>query len=521
MEFGRGDLQSIFAKFVESCEGDLCTLFSFPGGSHIFGVSDLQYIMELGVCSSVGIRAEWQKLHSTLLALNRRIESPMLSVDRSFIAVMTSLEDVVCGGVKSLPRYVESLSGTSNPIPQFQGLREEKQALSSLLRRAQQIQDFLVLPQLLSECISRSQFSDAWSLYEFSQRFLRRHDVRNLTAFDIWRKEIGCQRDNFVSAIDVALSTRSLRVQEVNNMLLIYRMMFPKSDLKLKFIEWRSTFYKNRKADIRRGDADSKRAKDCLEHLRVHLAEILSQFRSIFPASNGSVPVHPVLTRLIVEEVADIFDIIAETLIKVKPEVRFQFLRDILQQASGVKLFDMAPGLTSICVRYVAARIDEFCVEALANFKKEVSAYNWRPFMSLISESIRDDDPIALTRHRPIAVLFNDLTSFLNELREFPLISAASVLTKSIDHLLSSCLDILCSSSSAPSSEITVATHNFCLILAPSVEGYISSMFARKVTFSSLRSRDGFIQYINPEKLSVAIAENLATEISSPREPFK
>jgi hypothetical protein len=485
------ELKLAFNAVMDTSGGELVNLFSPKHTKANLQAEDLVFIRRMANMSSRTIVAETTELMSRRLELTRRLEATLINADRSVLPSIEVIDAVIRVDVNRIKKSISSFEISCGSLNALHSLREEKQTLNVLGERFQGLQEFLDAANLMEECIARSHFAEAWSLYEFTQRHLRRGSLNELGAFAQLEAELGSAKNRLVSAIEQTLSTQPLKVQETNNLLLIYRMIFPKVDLKEKYMEWRSSFYKYRKLEITKSNTPTRVIKDMLELARVHLSEIVHQFRSIFNQPC------PVLSRFMVSEMDELLSLIEAQLRLVPSESLFQSLSEVYTVASYMKLFDINSRLNKISHDMVSNMVTKSTSAALKTFNGELSNYNWKPFMSLIPEGEADDSKlIHLTRNRPLAILYNDVANILNDLRTFPLISVKRITIHEIDTLIRSCLDILLAYPSAPAVELTAAIKNICVVLVPTVERYLDAVFGGTIKLSYTREHPRFPQDI-------------------------
>ncbi|KAF4694444.1 NADH-cytochrome b5 reductase 3 [Perkinsus olseni] len=144
---------------------------------------------------------------------------------------------------------------------------------------------------------------------------------------------------------------------------------------------------------------------------------------------------------------------------------------------------------------YLQQYICGVCLDQIAmeDFNSEMQKYHWLPSTALIqgpddydlaSVDDRASLTIYLTRHRPLAVFFNDVTAAMNELRQCPALSIADPVAKSLSHCLGevarSLHDLAGTIASADKQELQRMTRHFVDIVVP----VVASMFAKVYDFS-------------------------------------
>jgi hypothetical protein len=517
-----GDLVSRFNKVMDSTDEGIRDIFMPSKRSAELGHDDMALVRHVSVLSFDEFQLEVDSLQSNRFSLNRRLEGSINHSEKSVIPSVESAEDIIDGDVNRVRQVIDSWTLQAPLVQTLHSLRDEKSALKSLLDRLQSFQDFMDTPYLIRDCIARHQLSDAWTLLEFGKKTIRKQNVESIPIFATLVAELNDCRSVLLSNIEATLSRKPLRVPETNNLLLIYRMMFPQADLQEKFVEWRSNFYTTRKSEIRKGHSISKIVKDSTELLRVHLSDMVNQYRAIFSGGKQTEKVQDLtysLTRFVVQEVDYFFDLIESSVHKISQENAFQLLLDVYCTATHIRICDLNPKLNEISYRYTAARIKMSCEEAVAGFRHELGVHNWRPFNSLIPDTVSDENRIIqLTRNRPLAVLYNDLTALLNDIRLFPLAAVDQPLVFGVDGVIHSCFDMLSSFASAPSGELSIATKNLCCILVPAIETHLANIFIRSIRLERTRNDTRFIRDLvepAPPAINQAGSLNAPTRMDS------
>jgi hypothetical protein len=457
----------------------------------------MHFIRDLSTLSTSELKDEHTRLTKMLLELRRKLESQLISADQSSLPFIDSVDSIIKQDVKGIASLLASLEISTEKLNAFNSYNEEKHHLRILLNVAKQLQDFFDIPVLFSECLSRSFFAEALSLSEFVERTMKHYRLSDISIFMEMNELLAGLKQSLIEAVEKALVNRNLKLQEASDLLLIYRMIFPTADLKLKFLQFRGAFLRSKRASAANSETSAKRMKEKVECLRVGLSELVNQFKVIFPQSNQQYAGlgEPSLSRLVIGEIEEFLNSLESSLVGFTHESALETLADIFQLLSYLKLFHLNPRVTSISHRYVCTRVDKDCRDILESFKLELSNYNWKPFTALIeSEDYDPNHIINLTRHKPIAVLYNETTNIMNGVRLFPLISCHQNIVLSLDRAMYSAFELLSSFPSAPSSELSCATRNFCLILIPSIEKYICSIYGIDTRLKQIRAHPRFVQ---------------------------
>ena len=483
-------LRSTFAEVMSMSDDRLRGLFESKGES--MTTADMRFIAEVSSYSGEQLSSVSHELLSLTHSLNRKLETEMLSADRSVEPCIDTIESIVMhdfSGVKSMLNSWDLACATPE---MFKTFKAEKQMLRILLQNSQALQEFIEIPQLMEQCISSFQFAEALALHDFFHRVVLKFGLSSVGLVKSLSKEIESQKNCLTAAIDSALCAKALKVQEVNNLLLLHRVMFPRADLKAKFLEVRSQFYHSRKPRESE-NPPAKFIKDYVELIRVQLSEILNQFKMLFQQTAD-----PDLSRFVIAEVNEFLQALERMLPRIPAETVFQAMAEIYQHASYIKHFQLNARINPVFHNLLVDRIDKQVGESIESFKTELSMYNWKPFLALIPDDGSPDAIIHLTRHKPLALLYNDATNLLNDLRVFPMVSVKNRITAALDQLMYSAFELLAHNPNALAVELGIATHNFCVIIVGSVEKTLSAVFQTTLRFSHIRSHPRFIQEAVP-----------------------
>jgi hypothetical protein len=478
-------LKLMMADISSASEGALSNLFDETPGIGNITADDTHYIRQMSEFNVADLQNEISSLTSSLYVVRRQLESQLAGLDRSALPSVDSVEGTISQDLRMSFQTIRDLEISPTGLEISDSLKVEKQALRDLIRSAPDLQEFIEIPQLISDCIKREYLPEAFSLCDFFERTCRQHALTETEIFMELGSQVSTLKEALVATLEDSLRSKTLKLQEVNDLFLLFQVMFPTSDLKAKFLEVRSQFIAHRRG-LSHDKNPEKRVKNRLDLIRVHLSELVIQYKSLFGSE-----IDPGLTRLVVSEVDAFVQLLNESLGLI--ESPFQFLSEVYQIISFVKLFHINPILDSTAHQCLTDRTDKACRETLESFKIELSSYNWKPFQALVSEETDLGHVLQLTRHKPIAVLYNDIMNMLNDLRLFRLKSAFQPVSLSLDRLLYAAFELLNSFPSAPSSELGHVCRNFCAILTPLVEDAVRSIFAAECKMNQLRHHPRFV----------------------------
>ena len=483
------DLRSAFENVMSMSDDRLRHLFD----SSVDKVSslDLKFLSEISSYSTDQLVSKTADLKRSMFALNRDLESEMVSADRGIEPCIDSIESIVLHDSASMKSMLNAWTLPAVSIEPFKRFRAANSLLRTLLQNSQGLQEFLEIPQVMEQCIASSHYADAFALQDFFRRIVGRFPISSIPFFAELEREVEAQKMALERAIDTTLSTRVLKAQEINNLLLLHRLLHPKADLKLKFLECRSAYFRSRKPNENQC-TPSKFLKDYAEVIRVQLADILNQFKILFQQNGGQFDLE--LARFTLQEIKIFLDDVERVLPQVPVDSMFQTMAELFQLLSYVRVVQVNSRINPVFQKLVIDRVQKQVTDALETFKTELNLFSWRPFVALIPDDCSETAIIHLTRHKPIAVLFNDITALLNDLRVFPLIAVKHRTITALDQLTYSAFELLARHPSAPSAELQVACSNFCKILISNIEQNLGAIFQTSVRFIHVRSHPRFQQ---------------------------
>ena len=499
-------LRDTFEEVMNSSNEGLRALFSAAGvGTH---ETDVEFMKEIANYSINKLQHTHDVLTADVAEQNRKFEADLFVSDRGLIeGSVENLETVVCRNVSDIrSRVSHELSPSISIQPNM--YRDEKQKLKALMSHCSALAELLDLPQYAELCISSGQYSEATVLFEWFERLLRDHPILGSSAvIATLSNQLKTIQQNFVASIEHRLSTDAslVSVSEIQELLDILMMYNPETHAETEvrtqtkqglFLMYRMNCFYVSKTRIL-SSTGIRSIKEYSELIRSFLPEIHNLNQNIF----GPELCHA-LTRFLVQEIR-LFDTFMQRQI---PDVYrrngMSAIADLYTnvtatceavEAIGLSTDSMNTFETSFVDVIVKERISKHCLET---FRFEMESYNWKPFTSLIPKDCQELDVLQLTRNRPIGILYNEITTVLNEIRIFPLKTKAEVLIQSIDQLMVGCFDlILASANSDGKSQIEFDNmmRNFCTIAVFNIEVYLESLFATKVDLVGVKSHKKFI----------------------------
>ena len=482
------NLQEMFEKVMNDDKESLRNLLNSSGSSP--SAADLDFVRNIANYSRDKLSRERKILGGELDMLQRSVESEVFISDRAVEPSIDSIDVTVRHEARAIHDQLKMLTLTlPSETSTMQTFREEKQRVRFLLSKLESLSEFLEIPQLMEQCVGAKQFGEALSLYDYFNRITKKAALTENNLVRTIRSQLDTIRVFLLADVERALSSQNLKVQEVNNLLLIYRLMFPRENLRAKFLEFRFKYYFQRKEKtVMTAASPAKSAKEFIELFRVQLTDIVNQFKTLFPSdSDNSVE----LSQFILSEIDDFFKMFEESTRSIPSDQVFAQLADMYKILLFIKPFQLNAKVNYIVHSVLLQRIELACADAVEVLKRETAMYNWKPFLSLIPDQCDPYHVIQLTRNKPTAVLYNDVTNILNDLRQFPMWSLREIVVELLDQTLVQSLETL--SSGAQRKELQFMRNGFCTIIVPVTEKNLGSIYGFLPTFHSVRSHPKFL----------------------------
>ena len=501
------DLRLAFADIMNASEDGFRELFTSNGQS--VDQLDMDFIKNLSNCSISELQESYDTMNAASAEQNRKLEADVFVSDRGIIeAAVENLEFVVCRTIADVRSKASSESSTSS-VFQINTYREEKHKLKALIQNSPIISELLDIPHYVELCISSRQYSEATLVFQwFDQLQLDNPKLNSIGILQLLQAQLQTIQKNFVASIEHRLSgdmtfSSETEIEALVDILVMYHPKARDIDahdsqqLKLAlFLMYRMQCFYSQKARIL-SSSGPRVIKEYSELVRLFIPELMVQTLSLFGPTTP-----PPLSRFIVQETR----LFEAFLLRSVPEV---FRRNglssvadifpvVIQTSEAVSrtgiVFDLAHVFESAFVDVIIKeRIEKHIYEV---FKSELGSYNWKAFTSLVPNDANEFDVIQLTRNRPIGILYNDITTVLNEVRIFPMQNASEALVRAIDKLALECFELLLSAvNNDGKSQIEFDTmiRNFCMILVLNTEVHLESLFDKKIDLISVKGHPRFI----------------------------
>ncbi|CAK9017128.1 unnamed protein product [Durusdinium trenchii] len=445
-----------------------------------------------------------------------------------------------------LQEMIQALEPTQETIAELQsqasGLSIRRQALRKVLAQHTSVLELLELPQLLDACVRNQMYEESLELLAFCNSLLQAHEARGeeigvLTGI---KEQVAVQRANLKDALASQLKTDIHLPACVRIVGFLRRVQrHSEEELRQLFIEYRSKFLESHKQQVEllrhsRGSVGTA-LRNAADLLRTHVYDIGTQYKALFPQDDG--PLGAWLNSQVMWLVSLLRHHVlppSSTSAKIDAAQLTTVLRQCVHASSTLKRLGghFFAAVSSI----FEARMQQHCRDmldaAVLNFHSELGRYDWIPSTAMAGSAPETGwlhpEALELTRHRPLAVLANDIVQVFNELRQCTLYGLrVSVVTHCYECSMASVnllRSVLASQNLRQGSPKMMEFHklcrNFADILMPLVASHLEALFGPVARFDV----DGIVASMVPDLIEDAIqpvepAEAELTEMAESLDP--
>jgi|LauGreDrversion4_2_1035121.scaffolds.fasta_scaffold20140_2 hypothetical protein len=495
-------LRLAFDHVMSSSYDDFRSLFQTVGVD--IKAFNTDFVKDLANYSISELQQASDLINAEIAVHNGKFEDHLFISDRETIeASVENLESVICTCMDSMRSKISKEVGAAF-VPHLNNYREEKLKLSSLTASCSMLSEFLGIPSYVEMCISGQKYTEATIIFDWFDALMKNHAklssnqlILNLSS------QLKSIQANFVSAIEHRFSSDPAlnNITEIQSLLDILVMYRPKeleeANQQVLFLVYRMNCFYGMKAKIL-SSTGTRPIKEYSELIRTFFPELIRQNESLFGAAHSTRS----LSRFLVLELRLFESFLSRQIPDVFRRNGLSSVADIHSNVSVTSehLYEIGfiPDLVSVFEQgfvdvIVKERISKKCLDT---FKSELNAYNWKPFTSLIPIDCLELDVLQLTRNRPIGILYNEITTVLNEVRIFPIKSKYDELVRAVDQLLCECFDLLLgtvNNDRKSQMEYDTMKRNFCTVLVFNIEVYLESLFTHKIDLESIKGHEQFI----------------------------
>jgi len=445
-----------------------------------------------------------------------------------------------------LQEMAETLEPTQDTIAELQskaaGLSVRRQALRKVLAQHTAVLELLELPQLLDACVRNQMYEESLELLAFCNSLLQAHEARGeeIAVLSGIKEQVAVQRANLKDALASQLKTDIHLPACVRIVGFLRRVQRHSEDeLRQLFIEHRSKFLESHKQQVEllrhsRGSVGTA-LRNAADLLRTHVYDIGTQYKALFPQDDGPLSVwlnsqvmwlvsllrHHVLPPSTAAAKA------SQGSAKIDAAQLTTVLRQCVHASSTLKR--LGGHFFGAVASIFEARMEQHCRDmldaALLNFHSELGRYDWVPSTAMAGSAPESGwlhpQALELTRHRPLAVLANDIVQVFNELRQCTLYGLrVAVVTHCYEcsmaslNLLRSVLAQNLRPGSPQTAEFHKLCRNFADILMPLVAAHLEALFgaAARLDVDGIVASmvPDLIEDIQPVEAEPVVAEHAA-----------
>lgn len=435
-----------------------------------------------------------------------------------------------------LQKMAETLEPAQETIAELQskasGLSLRRQALRKVLAQHTAVLELLELPQLLDACIRNQMYEESLELLAFCNSLLQAHEARGeeIAILTGIKEQVAVQRANLKDALASQLKTDIHLPACVRIVGFLRRVQRHSEDeLRELFIEHRSKFLESHKQQVEllrhsRGSVGTA-LRNAADLLRTHVYDIGTQYKALFPQDDG--PLGTWLNSQVMWLVSLLrHHVLPSSSAKIDAAQLTTVLRQCVHASSTLKR--LGGHFFAAVASIFEARMEQHCREmldaALLNFHSELGRYDWVPSTAMAGSTPESGwlhpQALELTRHRPLAVLANDIVQVFNELRQCTLYGLrVSVVTHCYECSMASLnllRSVLATQNLRPGSPKAVEFHKLCRhfadILMPLVAAHLDALFGAAARLDV----NGIVASMVPD-----LIETILPEVEVPEVPVE
>ncbi|XP_047002255.1 conserved oligomeric Golgi complex subunit 8 [Schistocerca americana] len=416
------------------------------------------YLSKLGSFHVEQLIKEPERLNEEKSAVLEQTQELAFSNYKTFIQTAECSREIF----KQFGHVEHHLDALKTKLPEFSHKCQEfgqkssninaHRRLNSLtLTRNAQLLEVLELPQLMETCIRNGSYEEALELAAYVRRLGRKHGHIPIIAGIV--KEVEAAWLAMLHQLLAQLRT-DLQLPRCLAVVGYLRRMgiFSEAELRLKFLQARDSWLQGLLASIPKDDA-SQHLNKTIELTRIHLFNIVTQFRAIF---SDEEPILPSPRDQNVNETAIFYSWITEKIhnflntLERDVDRANTSLDSVLGQCMYFGLSFSRVGadfrglLAPVFIKTVTQNFEKAVRKANKKFEQDMESFTVSKTPSNVRTSPspttgkQDHPPESLIEFYPLAEYCNGLLSALNELRLCAPIAVANSITKCLQESLSS-----------------------------------------------------------------------------------
>ncbi|CAE7338581.1 COG8 [Symbiodinium natans] len=417
-----------------------------------------------------------------------------------------------------LQEMAELLEPTQETISRLKdtasGLGARRAALRNVLAQHGALLELLELPQLLDACVRNQMYEESLELLAFCNSLLQAHEARgeDINVLTHIKDQVAVQKTNLRDSLAAQLKT-DIHLPACVRIVGFLRRVQRHSEEELRelFIQHRSKFLDTHKQQVEllrhsRGSVGTA-LRNAADLLRTHVYDIGTQYKALFPQDDGPLGtwlnsqvmwLMTLLRHHVMPSSSTGKGSTTSLSAKIDAAQLTTVLRQCVHASSTLKRLGghFFPAVAAIFEARMEHYSREMLDSALLTFHAELGRYDWVPSTALGGSEASGwlhPQALELTRHRPLAVLTNDIVQVFNELRQCALHGLrVSVVTHcyeccmaSVNLLRSVLASQTLRSGSPKAAEFHKLCRHFADILVPLVASHLEALFGSAARLDS------------------------------------
>lgn len=473
-----GQLVELFNSVMSSSDGTFQSLLTETDLISAETEIDTDLLRGLALFSLSSLRDQLNSVGGELGAMRHQVDTQALNAgDWSIRDSVDALEHARLGDLTSLGNRVGSICSKAHIGP-IDSLSAEKQTLARLLDSHAQLGEYVDLPNLAESCIASGYYMEAVDLFRFAKSVSDSSEKSRLV--DKVSSRMSGLETSMMKSLEAKLSGDSVgTIDDVTKIISVLQAEKLGETLpgELVYLMARIGYFEAQKLRI------LKRKEVNLREYAILIKSVICE--EIFPfyhtlllddsLDHFLTKERDAVSRFILNEI----EAFRQTLIR-PTGMPYLFERGnllVVKELHACIVIELGGALRKIncdidlnqvfvdlCVsHFIEPRLRPQSISAV--FASDLKSYDWQP-----------NNDTNLMRHKPLALLYNQIINVLNELRHFPLTQISSKVIDYVDIACAQCFEQLVSIESNHE-EHKVMIRNYCFLLVPSLEKCLNALF--------------------------------------------
>ncbi|XP_034424649.1 conserved oligomeric Golgi complex subunit 8 [Hippoglossus hippoglossus] len=362
------------------------------------------------------------------------------------------VESSVCRLLDKLPGFGEKCRSF---VKEAEDIGASRRMNSLTLNRHTEILEILEIPQLMDTCVRNGYYEEALELAAYVKRLEKKHS--SLLVIQGIVREVRQSTQLMLNQLLQQLRSNSQLPVCLRVIGYLRRMdVFTEAELRVKFLQARSTWLNSILAAIPEDDAYFHITKT-IEACRVHLFDIITQYRAIFSDEDPLVP--PVSGQVVVNEGAIFHGWVVQKVAEFLETLERDLQRGVggrLDSLLGQCMYfglsfsrvgaDFRGQLAPMFQQVAAETFSRAVQEAMDKFQEDMNMYTLIALPSVLGGTIPPvapsiqpgtlQPPMSLLDFQPLACFLNNILTAFNDLRLCCPVGLAQDVTRCLEDAL-------------------------------------------------------------------------------------